>query len=544
MTFTSIVPQSPYEFISIYGNLIAQISETQKTFPISRIAAGAACTNGGKTVTCTNGNFTSDDVGKRIILVQNDGVTFVGTSGIIQYVSDASTVVCASGLGATISSTDVVIGFDASAQINSALSDAASNGGAGTVFMQPGAYICTSTVFIPDGVILAGPGHSNPIPGRMISNGATLFAGMFGGYLVQVGENDTLTTKGNAQLIGMNIDAAYRANYAIQMGGWGAKTLSCTAMRAVQIAINTAAPGQYVIGNHVCQQGVISGAANLPATGTGISASGSDGYIGQNDIRGWGDGNAGIRIINASYVQIAENHMYRSASSTDACNDIRIFNTGAATIREIIIKDNELDTCFGAPIYVEASGDTGCLIDGLTISNNYALMANGYSTNAFYYTQINISSTAGIRRFNMTNNGGAITAGSSCNWLAMLGQTGALNILSGSIANNNIGQCAKILPTGSTFAGMMNNNTVTPYGGSPIMSNTIGTSSFVGNGTTTAFTIAHSMNVAPSYVNISLQRAVTTNTFSVTSMAASSFTVVFAQPLPTTTIPFAFEATL
>jgi len=601
---STVVPMNPYEFIKAYGGVLAEIAGGGR-YGVSgvggpfttmvadgspafaggiyasqfgakfdgRIAQDGVAVTGGNVIESVNINITSSDVGKRAICtgLYPAGV-FTGLSGTITSVLSASTFTVdetMAGLSIT-SSGYVVVATDDSDAILAALNAAANNADrslssyagpsitqlAGTVVLPAGIAAISKTITVPDGVLMRGQGMAQGndtfLQNQPPLSGTALVAirnnGVFQGTTcaVQVGVTPKDAGNGgtgglspsNSAIEYMTIDGAGTVASAVHLRGYQATMEHVCAMRGFTQQVLTFADSN----NPFIRACLLTGSE----LGSGVRLLANDGRLIDNMIWGYGSNvsnSAAVWIFNSSDHSLIGNHFYQRQPFQQStwANCIRIETSGGNAARGFTINGNVLDGCNGHAIQLVSAGTAG--IQDVSIIGNYMQQVPGFPDDTFDFVFLNAGAGTVITEVSVIGNVGFCTT-SNINVRNILSTSGAGSVSGVSLIGNSFTRCNSVTPSGQVVPGTVLGNTVVAYSSTArLYSNNRGSSTFAGNGTTTAYTVIHNITGIPQYVNITPDALITTNAWAITR-TATSFIVNFQTPLPTTNIPYTWSAGL
>lgn len=431
-------------------------------------------TSGSNVLNCSDGAFTSADIGKSFLAYNMDATALTlanKLTGTITGVNSATQITVSANAAANVTSANgrLVYGTDRAAEIQGLLNDARSKGG---YFRQHiGLAVCGSNIVVPGGVVMEGSGRDYPSTREFLNRGSALIrVGTYdvSGAFVTLG--DALTNYGSnyvkPEMIGIGVDAAERCSRAVSLYAARARVRECTIWRGMDWAVACNDGDPWLIGNVIAQMNV-----GGVVWGTG------DMHLFDNHIRGSGNGGHQIYLRNVSDARISRNHMFKGGVGTSPGlnystllgNNINLEFTGYLGTKHsnIHIDNNVFDGTAGAHVKLSVGATATITTKALAITGN-SFFQNNLPNNTYPVVDIVLANSSVIGGLVVTNNAGiAVLYGLTTDaYSAFIAATGTGTIPGAIVANNHVDTCSAGV-TGFTPLVGANQNVRTDAAGTP-----------------------------------------------------------------------------
>lgn len=353
---------------------------------------------GNVTVTSATAAFTNADVGK-LICINSQIVAATSRWGTVVSVESATSVtVAVTGTVTSISAGSMIIGTDNDAAMTAAIA-AASAAGGGDVLV-PGMGVLSGTYTLPTGVSLVGTGKGKYNPLGFVANGAGLVrAGAFTAEAF-------FTLNGGGAVRNMTVDAALRAETAVNMVSTGVQITNANIARGNSLTLDISSGSSLTTGS-----AIYGGFA-----GKTIKCGGDTAII-DNYIFGAGDSLANLLCSNVTDdVQVVGNHFYKGGWGV-TLSSVRgpniLFEHYSKTDRGGgVIASNTFDTAYGNQIEVIVGNSNASYlpITALTIADNQFYQPQNFPDNTYSCIKVTAGTGASnnnsIRGLSITGNVG------------------------------------------------------------------------------------------------------------------------------------------
>jgi len=392
---------------------------------------------------------------------------------------------------------------------------AATGTAGGDVFFPPGIYRVASTIVVPGGVRLVGTSLDFSVVTATPARGSIIKAsGAISGAVVQLGDDLTSTDSGEtgASLDHLIIDGSGQATSAVRTNARRNVIQRCQIWRGSSQALDMAGQNGHVLDSVIGQD----------STGYTIKVGNTDNKIRRNQIRE--GGGAQIRLDAAQAVEISGNHIYGISATGTNRHDIDIVNisTGGGGIH---IVDNIIEATAGHHIRILVGVST--TIGRFTIVGNTFYQVTGAPNDTYDCVFVDVTAASSALR-QMTVMGSTFNGPANSNYRAFITRSGS-NTMEQIAVIGNQGAGARLLANGFT-PDVFYGNSTRYFNGSTtdiLRSDNYGRSTQNGNGSATAFTIAHGLAAAPGTVTVTPGHADAKGDFHVT-VDATNITVTYA----------------
>ena len=487
----------------------------------------AVITSGQNTVTSASANFSLADVGKLIVVTDPANFAHVFT-GTISGVSSSTTAIVNATSSATIASGGQMYwGFDNYAALSAGL--AASTG---LVTLGAGIFMLSKGVIVPDGTTLQGADTAFTSYNSLITTGTILVAAGAASYptsyVVQVGVTTTKSGNLRASLTNLTVEGMNLAQYGVYQHGVGSETNFCAIRRGTSAAMRADATIGKIVGCAISQQ----------ITGFALYLDGvQDFMVLYNYIHGAGGSNSSTPTANLyasdvfnGDVLIQGNHFFQESplsSNTPARN---IWMNSTASLLVMNIQNNIFDCTYGHQIYMATTASTVC--EQINIHNNLIFENDANFPNATF-DFVNVSNLGVILGLSIKDNAAQnlVNTNSLSN---IYNPTGAGTFAAVQVANNVMLSCNAVAPAGTVVDGGMQGNVLYNSSSTLLYSTQRGRSTQNGNGSTTAFNIAHGLSDTPQTWSVTPRVALAAPAFVVTP-TLTNLVVTYATAPPTGT---------
>lgn len=478
-----------------------------------RRVTNATITSGQNTVTSATAAFTAGDVGKVAVF---DGAAAAGAvlaTTIASYVSPTQVTLTANAATTVAANGNFFCATDDATAINNALTDAAATGG--IVWTPPGLYGITATITVPGGVTLEGVGIDYATTSWYPLRGSILVCATAAlNPAVSLGSDQSSSSSGATapKLRGLIVDGANLATNVVKTMGRRSRIERCQVYSGTASSIWLSGQNGYI-----------------DRTIAGQRAVGICFNVGNNDnklISCEGRQAATIIQIQGSGTMIVGGHYYSGigAGCPGAGNDIVINPLTAQPVNDTVITGVTFDACKGHHIVmVPASSAT---IDSVTITGCSFYQSAGIGDNTA--AMIRLDPTAASSRISAVsivgNTGQGVTGTeritSICSVNTGSGTTSGITVVANTLRYGVVATSGAGVVDGSKHGNAVYNGTTTAY------TTNGGTSTKSGDGSTTAFTIAHGLTTTPKEFLVTAGSAVAAAPF-YTTADATNITVTF-----------------
>jgi hypothetical protein len=505
--------------------------------------ANAVVTSGTKTVTSATAAFTSADIGK--IVAISDPLTganfFAGTIATINSATSV-TLTAAANAPASWSNGYMLWGFDNYARLTTLLTAAAlqttlpaavgSNNG--VLNLPGGIFMVSQGVVIPDGVAVRGAQNCagtyitpSSIGTVICAGGAVSFPTTF---VVQLGVGTVASTQMVAKMERLAVNGMNFVANNVLARGWAAQIMFCRAWGAATASVLCDGNVQKILYNDIVQQNKGYSLDLLNA---------KDILVQGNEIHGAAGASAGnptacLRIRATTVVgdlQIFDNHFWVE-SPIDVNRPAQLISmTGtAALLLYTNISRNIFDTPYGHAISMVPDASSTFL--GITIDNNQYIL-NDVSFPDATFDFVNVTTVGGstVLALKIANNFGSNLNGNANSWINAYNPVGAGAFSQILVSNNQMRNCAKVVPVSTAVDCGNTNNSVVTKAGVKLLSSNRGRSTQSGNGATTVFNIAHLLSDTPQTWSVVPRVALAAPNFIVTA-DATNLIVTYATAPP------------
>ena len=462
------------------GNLTNQINVKQYGALGDGIyISDGAITSGTATFTSATASFTSADIGKRIV-IEGAGSSSATLATTISAIGSATSITIGTNASTTVSSNaKAVYGTDDTTAINSAIS-AASNGD--TVFFPVGLYMISSQISIAGAVRLLGTGLDYATAGGPIRKGSVIIcaASMTSG--VKLGTSlSTSTGLCGASMEHMGVDGMYLATNTVQTGSRRNYIFACQIWRGLTYGLNMTGQNGYCSFSIIGQQG----------KGTCVLIPEVDNKLYNNQIR---EGLVASIEITRATPMIQGNHIF--TYQTGAGWNIYIHDT-QNTDGEINILGNTIEVCTKHQIYIV--GKASQTMGRISIIGNTFYEVSGFADNTYSIVALDVTASSTVLN-QITVMGNTFSPQGGGKWKGLVEKIGSGGTLRGVTVTGNAGNGVNAFASGFRPESMLGN--INEVSGVIKLSDNGGVSTQSGNGSTTAFTIAHGLYDTPNHATV------------------------------------------
>lgn len=371
----------------------------------------------------------------------------------------------------------------------------------GQLHFPAGVYVINGTTSrVPGGVLLSGTGISYSDPAAAAPARASVIrAGAAMTRLIELGANPTGSAAADtgASMKDLIVDGRDLAVTVVKTAGRRNYIRDCQIYWGSSRAVWFAGQNSYLVGGVVAQN----------STGDCVLIdSYYDHRVYDCQIREAGTTGANIRIKDVSDVTVARCHLWAGqsgiASTSQALIAIESFNWSGGGTNVIGIYNNVIEGILGPEILLNASATAG-IIGSVNIVGNQFFNQSNCTDNTYSVVGLSGGASAFVTGVNICDN--VINANGPFNRYKAL-----VEIIGSAIGDNsrwnvcnNTGSWVAALVSGSPVSTIRyRNNSCTTAIATVKRSDDAGRSTQSGNGSATAFTIAHSLFSAPTHVAV------------------------------------------